>query len=301
MPRRPAGQYAHMPAVVPPPLSRLAAQLRCPHCGLKLSPAEGALVCARDHRHDVAREGYVSLLEGSVGRAAGDDAGMVAARVEIERAGHFEPLTAAIIDAVPAPLHDAPALILDSGAGTGKLQAEVMRACKGDALGVAIDVSRPACRRAARAHRSLAAVRADTWSKLPLGDDTVDLALNTFAPRNGNELARVLRASGTLLVATPAEGHLRELREFHTLSIHPDKAAALERQLGPWFRQVATRTIRWRLSLSTTDAANLLLMGPTARHLRPGALDRLARSPEPVLVSAAVEVRTFRPSDEPSA
>jgi 23S rRNA (guanine745-N1)-methyltransferase len=283
-----------VPSVVPPPLARLAELLQCPNCGLELSPAAGALACAHGHSHDIAREGYVTLLDGPVGRAAGDDVAMVAARVEIERAGHFAPLSAAIVDVALAPASDDPSLILDLGAGTGSLQAEVVREA-GGALGVAIDVSRAACRRAARAHPSLAVVRADVWSRIPLGDGTVDLALNAFAPRNGPELTRVVRPGGTLLVATPAGGHLRELRELHTLSIHPDKAAGLRRQLEPWFQEHGnTRSIEWQLKLTAAEATNVLQMGPTARHLRPDALDHLATSREPILVSAAVELRTFR-------
>lgn len=284
---------AALPSTVPRPLARVAELLRCPNCGHRLSPAPGALECANGHRHDIAREGYVSLLDGPVGRAAGDDAAMVAARVEIERAGHLAMLTEAIVETALARAPHDPSLIIDLGAGTGGLQAEVMREA-GGALGVAIDLSRAACRRAARAHPSLAAVRADVRSRIPLGERTVDLALNTFAPRNGPELARVVRPDGTLLVATPATGHLRELRQLHTLSIHPDKAAGLRRQLEPWFGELATRSIEWQLKLTAAEATDLLRMGPTARHLRPDALEQLATSLEPILVSAAVELRTFR-------
>jgi 23S rRNA (guanine745-N1)-methyltransferase len=124
----------------------------------------------------------------------------------------------------------------------------------------------------------------------------VDVALNTFAPRNGPELARVVRPGGTLVVATAAAGHLRELRGFHSLSIHPDKDAVLRRQLGSSFQDLGTRSIEWQLTLTSAEAANVLRMGPTARHLRPGALERLEASPGPVIVTAAAEVRAFRRS-----
>jgi 23S rRNA (guanine745-N1)-methyltransferase len=281
-----------LPLPVPQPLAHVAELLQCPHCGQRLSPTPGALRCPQGHSHDIAREGYVTLLDGPVGRAAGDDAAMVAARVEIEQAGHLAPLTAAIVETALARASDDPSLILDLGAGTGSLLAEVVRE-SGGASGVATDVSRPACRRAARAHPSLATVRANVWSRIPLGDRTVDLALNAFAPRNGPELARVVRPGGTLLVATPAADHLRELRDLHTLSIHPDKAAALRQGLEPWFEELAIRTVEWQLKLTAAEATDVLRMGPTARHLRPDALHRLATSPEPILVCAAVELRTF--------
>jgi 23S rRNA (guanine745-N1)-methyltransferase len=252
----------------------------------------GGLACANAHHHDLAREGYVALLAGPIGRAAGDDASMVSARVETEAAGHLAPLTAAIVDAAPARAPTDHLLALDIGAGTGRNLSEVLQR-SGRGRGVAIDVSRAACRSIARSHPSLAVVRADVWSQIPLADDSADLVLNAFAPRNGAELARVMRPGGTLVVATAGQGHLRELQGLHSLSVHPDKPAQLRRQLGPQFRELASKPVEWPLSLDAAAAANLLRMGPSARHLHPGALDELARSGEPVLVSAAVEITTF--------
>ena len=54
-----------------------------------------------------------------------------------------------------------------------------------DAVGLALDVSKPALRRAARAHPRAAAALADTWQRLPLADASTAVLLNVFAPRNG--------------------------------------------------------------------------------------------------------------------
>jgi 23S rRNA (guanine745-N1)-methyltransferase len=312
-----------LPPVVPAPLAAVADLLQCPVCEGGLAPVPGGLACARGHHHDLAREGYVALLNGPVGRAAGDDAAMVAARVEIEAAGHFAPLTTAIVAAVGAAEDQAAApggtadephapdragevaptaggrrdersLAIDIGAGTGRHLAAVVERSSRPRHGVAIDVSRAACRSIARAHPPLAVVRADVWSRIPVADGAADLVLDVFAPRNGAELARVVEPGGILLVATPAAGHLGELRELHRLSIQPDKPARLREQLRPWFEEATTEAIEWSLSLTAAEATNLLRMGPSARHLRPGALEELARSVEPVRVTAAVEIATFR-------
>jgi 23S rRNA (guanine745-N1)-methyltransferase len=297
-----------LPPAVPRPLAAVADLLLCPVCGDRLAPVAGGLACENGHHHDLAREGYVALLGGPVGRAAGDDGEMIAARVAMEAAGHFAPLSAALAAAAQraaspsAPDERAPAtsgpsagrgLALDIGAGTGLHLAEVIQGLGRDA-GVAIDVSRAACRSIARTYPSLAVVRADVWSQIPIADGAADLVLNVFAPRNGGELGRVVRAGGTLLVATPAPDHLRELRDLHRLSIQPDKPARLREQLGTWFEEVGTEAIEWRLDLTAVEATNLLRMGPSARHLQPGALEELARAEEPVAVTAAVEVSVFR-------
>jgi 23S rRNA (guanine745-N1)-methyltransferase len=278
-----------MPAV-PPALIDLAPSLRCPVCDAPLAAAagEGALCCPEGHRFDVARQGYVSLLSGPTGREAGDDGAMIAAREQIERAGHWRPLGDALAAAVPAVTR-----LLDVGAGTGAHAAAVLQRFP-EALGVAIDVSAFACRRAARAHPSLAAVRADVWARIPLGDRTADAALDVFSPRNGAELARVLTPGATLVVVTPADEHLAQLREFHTLSIHPRKDAELHEHLGEWFDELSAQPLAWTMTLTPQQAAGVLAMGPSARHLRRGALKRLRDRTQSLTVTAAVDVRSFR-------
>jgi 23S rRNA (guanine745-N1)-methyltransferase len=275
-------------SAVPPALIDLAPALRCPHCGAALAAADGALACAGGHRFDVARQGYVSLLSGPTGREAGDDAAMIAARDQIERAGHWRPLSDALAAAVPTVTR-----LLDVGAGTGAHAAALLGRFP-EARGVAVDVSAFASRRAARAHPGLAAVRADVWSQIPLRDGAADVALDVFSPRNGRELARVIAPAGTLVVATPDDEHLAQLREFHTLSIHPGKDTELHQRLGEWFDGVSEQPVGWTMSLTAGEAAAVLAMGPSARHLRRGALKRLRDRSEALEVTAAVRVWTFR-------
>lgn len=256
-------------------------------------PAVEALICTAGHRYDVAREGYVSLFAAGVRHASGDDSGMVAARVHVEQAGHFEPLTAALVETAGGVADARISLVLDLGAGTGHHLAEVLGALP-QACGVALDASRSAARRAARTHQSLAAVRGDVWRQIPLGDRTVDLALNVFAPRNGPELGRVVRPGGTVLSVTPASTHLHELAALHSMRIDPDKTARLRRALGPWFQPISVRPITWTARFTREQATTVLCMGPAARHLRPDFDRRLAAFEESIPVTAAAQLRVFR-------
>jgi 23S rRNA (guanine745-N1)-methyltransferase len=137
-------------------------------------------------------------------------------------------------------------------------------------------------------------VRSDVWQHIPLRDATVDLALSVFAPRNGIELARVLRSEGTLIVVTPCPGHLRELAFLHSIRVDGRKSERLGRQLTPALRADGVRPITWTLRLTRAEAEAMLRMGPAGHHLRPESERRLAALPERLLVTAAVELRTFR-------
>jgi hypothetical protein len=127
-----------------------------------------------------------------------------------------------------------------------------------------------------------------------LADGSVDLALSVFAPRNGAELARVLRPGGALMVVTPAPEHLCELAGLHTIRIDPLKSERLHRRVGSMLRANGLRRISWTLKPTRQEAEALLRMGPAARHLAPDVTERLAGLPQRMLVTGAVELRTFR-------
>lgn len=282
-----------MPAAIPAPLASLAERLLCPVCGDPLAPAAGSLICPRGHSHDVAREGYVALLPPALRPATGDDAAMIAARGAILGAGHFEPLTATLADAARTECGLEPSVVLDVGAGTGHHLARMLDVLS-HARGIALDASRHASRRAARAHDRIAAVRGDVWKQVPLGNGSIDLAVSVFAPRNGPELARVLRPGGAFIAVTPRAEHLRELVPLHTIGIDPRKSMRLHRQLAGGMCAGEVRRLTWTLKLTRDEAAALVRMGPSARHVRPDWERRLASLPEPAHVTAALELRTFR-------
>ena len=207
-------------------LADVVEYLCCPHCGAELALGAGTLQCGAGHSFDVARQGYVSLLPGAPRAASGDSAAMVAARELFLGAGHFEPLEAAL--AAAAAGAPAGGCVADLGAGTGWQLARVL-----DALpprpGLALDVSRPALRRAARAHPRIGAVGCDIWGALPMRPEAVGLMLNVFAPRNGAEMARVMAPDARLVVVTPTPRHLEELAgPLGLLSVDERKPERLE-------------------------------------------------------------------------
>ncbi|WP_327042627.1 23S rRNA methyltransferase [Micromonospora ureilytica] len=288
---------------------RILDRLRCPVCGEPLTEATAgttsALRCPRRHSFDIARQGYVNLLTGRAPHV-GDTAEMVAARADFQAAGHYDVISAALVDAAteavgrfratPTPDVGAYPLVVDAGAGTGRYLGAVLAALP-DAVGLALDVSKPALRRAARAHPRAAAALADTWQRLPLADASTAVLLNVFAPRNGAEFHRVLDPAGTLLVVTPDTDHLAELVDaLDLLRVDPDKADRVADSLGGHFTLVSSAGHRAELALTRPEVATVVGMGPSAWHTDPVALvTRLAALPEPVRVTAAVRVDAYRP------
>jgi 23S rRNA (guanine745-N1)-methyltransferase len=279
------------PALVPAAVALLA----CPVCEQPLAENPAGLACPGGHAFDRSRQGHVTLLPSGSSVHPGDSAEMVADRADFLAAGHYGGLTAALADAVLAP--GEPGSVLDAGGGTGAHLAGVLDRAPG-AVGVVLDVSRYAARRAARAHPRAIAVVADTWARWPVRTGSLDRVLVVFAPRNGAETARVLRPDGRLVVLTPAADHLAELiGPLGLLTVDPAKADRLAASLGPHLRPVAAAAHREELLLDRAAVATLVGMGPHARHRAPAELAAaVARLPEPVRVTVSVDVTTHAPA-----
>ncbi len=292
----------------PTPLALAAAVLRCPQHGRDAGAAAapdqalrleaGGLVCAAGHRFDLAAQGYVNLL-GRAAPAAADTADMVAARVEVQAAGFHRALTDTLVDVVVGALPGVSRpVIVDLGAGTGHHLAAVLDAIDAT-VGIAIDLSKYAARRAARAHPRMAAVVADVWGPLPLGDACAEVVLTVFAPRNRIEVARILRPGGHLIVATPDTEHLHPLVErLGLLQVGDDKLDRLDAELDGVATRVDRTVVRSTRPLDHRLVRAVAGMGPSAHHLDAVELDRrIATLPDPVEVTQAVVVSTYRRAD----
>jgi 23S rRNA (guanine745-N1)-methyltransferase len=223
---------------------------------------------------------------------------MVAAREAFLATGHYRKITEEIAAAIPAglaPRAGGPALAADLGAGTGYHLAALLRE-RPRWRAIALDASRPALRRAARAHPRLAAVACDVWQELPLQDASADLILNVFAPRNGPEIARVLAPGGALVVVTPAPNHLRELVDaLGLLGVGPDKQERLQATLAPRLESVRRHELELAMTLDHDELHALVAMGPSAHHIDASMLaGRIAQLPQKVRVGASLAIETFR-------
>lgn len=271
--------------------------LRCPICRQPLSATGSAVRCPAGHSFDLARQGYVNLTHGRA-RHPGDSAAMVAARESLLATGALD----FVPDGLAALAGARRGLVVDVGAGTGHHLSRFLRALP-DAVGLAVDASKPALRRAARAHPRIGAVAGDVWQSLPVADRAAAAVLVIFAPRNPAEFARIMAPHGVLLVATPTADHLADLAArldtaagVRLLRIDPEKPAQLATSLGGYF-QVDSEQVQTRLlTLRRAEVENLISMGPSAAHTDPAALRAAVGGlAEPVPVTVSVRLTRFTP------
>ena len=229
------------------------------------------LGCSNGHRFDANRRGYLSVLDPTNG-ITGDPRELLEARARFLDAGHFEPIVDAIAAALPTT---SPLAILDSGAGTGYYLREVRfrSPVAVDALGahsLVTDASTAAVAMSVAATGSAGLV-ADVWRPSPVRDSRADAILCVFAPRNPPEFARILRPEGRLIVVTPTDVHLQELRLAGLMiGIQDGKRDRLDAALDPYFTLLERTQASYALELTTAETRDLTTMGPTGHHEAPG-------------------------------
>jgi 23S rRNA (guanine745-N1)-methyltransferase len=178
-------------------------------CHEPLARAANGFVCPRGHSFDVARSGYVNLLQPNDKRSKqpGDTAAAVAARRRL----HDRGVTAPLLEAIGALADiDRDDIVLDVGCGDGYYLGSIALATRCDAHG--IDISVPAVDAAARRYPDCEWVVGNADRFLPYADKTFSRVLSITARMNVSELRRVLRDDGRLLIAIPAPDDLVELR-----------------------------------------------------------------------------------------
>lgn len=185
--------------------------LLCPvrDCHLPLLREQRQFVCARRHSFDVARSGYVNLLQPQDRRSRqpGDTVDAMAARRRLHDSGATEPLRQAIAEILDASPHDT---VLDAGCGDGYYLGSLARKTGCQAMG--IDISIPAVDAAARRYPECQWIVANADRFVPCADHAFSLLLSITARMNPPEFRRILRPGGRLLVAIPAPEDLVELR-----------------------------------------------------------------------------------------
>ena len=228
-------------------------------CGERLVGAERAWRCARGHAFDVARSGYVNLLQPQDRRslAAGDSGEEVEARARLHRAGVGRALDAELAARVRALGFAPGSNAVELGCGSGERLAALAEECA--LAGIGIDLSVAAAEHAARRFPALTWVVANADRTLPLADASVALVLSIHGRRNPAECARVLAPGGALVAALPASDDLVELRALVLgQGLERERASAFVAEHAPHFQLRERTTARERRRFEREQLLDLL-------------------------------------------
>ncbi len=178
-------------------------------CRLPLSREAGRVVCGSGHAFDIARSGYINLLQPQDRRSRqpGDTPEAVAARRRLHDRGITAPLLEGLFTMIQPKSGD---VILDAGCGEGFYLGSL--AAHSGCSGHGVDIATAAVDAAARRYRNCEWIVANADRGIPYADHCFSVALSITGRLNAAEFCRVLRPEGRLLVAVPAPDDLVEIR-----------------------------------------------------------------------------------------
>lgn len=232
--------------------------LLCPICQSPLTLTNKQWACVNRHSFDIAKEGYVNLLAVQHKRSKnpGDNADMIQARQQFMHGGHYQFLA----DAICAQLGEVNANnLLDLGCGEGYF-TEAMFASLKPAQLFAIDISKAAVRLAAKRQPAINYLVASNH-RIPLPEQSVDVAVRVMAPSQLSELQRLIKPGGHLLIVRPGARHLYQLKQqiYQDVRLHEEQADELE-----GFQLLGQRKVSAELTLDQAAMGQLASMTPFA-------------------------------------
>lgn len=180
-------------------------KLNCPICFNPLFLKEKSFCCVKNHTFDLSKTGYLNLSPTHSAKNSGDDKTMVQARASFLQKEYYLPLKKQL-NSIITSLH--PSNLVDCACGNGYYTKDFP--CD-DVVG--IDLSKDAILYASKHDKKTQYVISSIF-KLPFEDQSVDCITVLFAPIPEEEIQRVLKPNGQLIVVSAAKKHLFELKEI---------------------------------------------------------------------------------------
>jgi 23S rRNA (guanine745-N1)-methyltransferase len=248
------------------------------NCRLALVREERRLVCPRGHSFDVARSGYINLLQPQERRSRRP--GDTAAAVEGRRRLHDRGVTESLLRNITGMTHASPDdIVLDAGCGDGYIAGTLARLAGASAHGV--DISIPAVDAAARRYPECEWIVANADRFVPYADGSFSIVLSIAARMNAEEFRRVLHVDGRLLVAVPAPEDLIELR-----GAGRDRVARTLQVFARDFKLLEQRRITTTAHLDAAAVEDVLLS--IYRPMR-------SKPPEAMRLTFSMDLLLFKP------
>tara|TARA_B110000046_G_scaffold173759_1_gene196683 strand:+ start:31686 stop:32522 length:837 start_codon:yes stop_codon:yes gene_type:complete len=200
--------------------------ITCPHCSAELVQQEKTYRCEQNHCFDLAKEGYLNLLpvNKKKSKEPGDNDLMIAARRDFLEQGFYDPLIEGIRSIIQYDLgfDNKNFSALDSGCGEGYYAERALRNAKTSSRVFGTDISKIAVKNAAKMYKDIFFFVSSAYL-LPIMTNSMDLVLSVFSPNDPKEFHRVLKKDGFLIVASPAENHMKQLAELIYIDFRPHK------------------------------------------------------------------------------
>ena len=238
--------------------------IKCPVCNNLLNETEKQYICLNNHSFDKNKKGYTNLLLSNQMHSfdPGDNKEMINARVNFLKTDKYSSLRQAIFKSIVAY---SPAKIinfLDIACGEGYYTNYIMKNLE-NSNGYGIDLSKYALIAANRNKKENGVNNVNYFvaslTKLPFLNNSIDVALNCFAPLDEIEFHRVLKENGIFIRILPNTYHLYEMKEvlYNEVKLNIEKDSELTN-----FKLLDIKDVDDVIELNNEEINNLFMMTP---------------------------------------
>lgn len=182
----------------------------CPMCATQLAVHRPFSLCCRSHHNfDLARNGYLNLLNTQIQTKYSKE--LFLARRKVFSSSIYSGLLTELNEMIQR-LRVEKTTILDAGCGEGTILFRLHN-LNCDIQFMGIDIAREGIRLAASYEAPIMWCVADL-AQLPLNNGVVNVVLNILSPANYKEFERVLRSGGSVIKVIPGKSYLQEIRNL---------------------------------------------------------------------------------------
>ena len=228
--------------------------LLCPVCHGGMKRCDGSLLCESRHNYDIARQGYVNLINTTSQKESGDSFECAQARVEFLSSGKYAAFRDAICEAAGRGR-----ICIDAGCGEGYYTSALPY---GFEYTYGFDLSKASITASARRANAEGVsgkcfFGVGSVYSLPMRDGSADVVTNIFAPCVEEEYTRVLRDGGLLVVGCAGERHLEGLKAALYDEVRENTTRA---DLPTNLEHVSTRKVTYEITLDSPELIRALYM-----------------------------------------
>lgn len=234
--------------------------LICPICRQKMRVENKSLLCNNKHCFDISKQGYCNILPVNKKHSIvpGDNKLMIDARYDFLQKGHYELLSNRINFLIDKHI-SAKSRVLDAGCGYGYYCNNLYHHRNGMDIIDGVDISKFALAKGGKLNENINYFVASVFD-LPYVSKNFDIILSVFSPFAMEEYHRVCKDNGYLIVVSPAERHLMQLKEL----IYDNKAIENNKSFdfGKWSLVEKVR-LNYDITInSNAELLNLFYMTP---------------------------------------
>ena len=264
--------------------------LSCPVCNTCLQKHQKLYSCENGHNFDIAKQGYINLLQSNKKSDSGDNKNMVNARRNFLEQGFYEPisnlLNATFLNNLPHFTN--PLQIVEVGSGEGYYINRLRDCHAGNYYG--IDISKHAIKTASSKYHDITFAVANAV-ELPFANNSVDVLISLFSPFYEESAKKILTKHGIIIQAVPLSNHLLELRQILYKEVNINHTP--KNVLTQHFKLVDTKILNHTLQLpDQTTIQNIFSMTPHYWKTSPEKIQELSAL-QKLEVTLEVEFRIY--------